>query len=232
VWKKKVKDMNDFSWLQQAITRMGHKTVAGVEAAIRAMLTNDMGAAAQTRDIEKKVDAMYFAINEYCLEHMAGVTLQRNEINFVVNSLKIAMELERICDYANQIAKLVQRKFSQQDVDVLKCLSQPAADMRDQSLQMLRKALESYVEQNPGLTKSIMEQDASVDKRNKDLFRTMLCIASVQPWGQEVIMDYHIAIRYIERVADRATNIAELVYYIAHGEPMKKITIREDLWDD
>ncbi|MCX7779530.1 MAG: phosphate signaling complex protein PhoU [Negativicutes bacterium] len=222
----------NFSWLQQAITKMGGQTTLAVERAVQALLKNDAAAAAATREIEKTVDAMFEGINEYCLDVLTGNAYTRSEVNFIVGSLRIAMELERICDYANQIAKLVQRKFTQQDVEPFKCLLAPAADMKDHAVGMLRSALKSYEERNPAASRMIKEQDAIVDKRNKNLIRDMVCIASVKPWTQEVVMDYHTSVRYIERVADRATNIAELVYYIAQGESMKKKPLREDIWHD
>jgi len=96
------------------------------------------------------------------------------------------------------------------------------AEMKEQSLEMLLGALRCYETLDCGMTSKVIAKDTSVDKRNRDLFRDMVCVLSVHPWVQETIMDYHVAIRYIERVADRATNIAELVFYIVQGEPMKK----------
>lgn len=222
----------DFSWLQKAVLTMGKTTMLGVEKSIQALLYCDVSAAAGARELEKKTDAMFYAINEYCMEKMAEDHYTRTEVNYVVCSLKIAMELERIGDYANQIAKIVQKKLSQQDCNAFKSLHSPCAIMRDQSLDMLRNALQAYKIGDPDTARVIKAQDETVDKRNKELYRNMLCIVSVNSWVQEAIMDYHIAIRYIERVADRATNIAELVYYIANGENMKKKAVQEDIWND
>lgn len=219
-------------WIEKAVLAMGKTTVRGVERSIQALLYNDISAATEAREIEKKIDSMFYAINEYCMAELAGAVYTRAQVNFMVSSLKIAMELERIGDYANQIAKIVQRKLSQQDVNAFRSLNSSTTVMRDQSLAMLKSSLQAYKEKNPEVASVIKAQDETVDKRNKDLCRNMLCIVSVNSWVQEAVMDYHIAIRYIERVADRATNIAELVYYIANGESMKKRTVQEDIWDD
>lgn len=219
-------------WLENAVLAMGKATVRGVERSIQALLYNDMSAAAEARDVEKKIDAMFYVINEYCMAQLVETAYTREQVNFMVSSLKIAMELERIGDYANQIAKIVQRKLSQQDVNAFRSLSSSTIVMRDQSLAMLKSSLQAYKDKNPETASVIKAQDETVDKRNKDLCRNMLCIVSVNSWVQEAVMDYHIAIRYIERVADRATNIAELVYYIVNGESMKKRIVQEDIWDD
>lgn len=218
--------------MENAVLAMGKATVRGVERSIQALLYNDMSAAAEARDVEKKIDAMFYVINEYCMAQLVETAYTREQVNFMVSSLKIAMELERIGDYANQIAKIVQRKLSQQDVNAFRSLSSSTIVMRDQSLAMLKSSLQAYKDKNPETASVIKAQDETVDKRNKDLCRNMLCIVSVNSWVQEAVMDYHIAIRYIERVADRATNIAELVYYIVNGESMKKRIVQEDIWDD
>jgi len=211
-----------FFWLKDAVLAMGARTAEAVGLAALALVDNDAAAAARAREIEKQVDAMFYSINEGCLESLAGRSSSRDEVNFVTSSLKIAMELERTCDYANQIAKLVQKKFAAQNMQPLDPMRDSVAGMKEQSLEMLLGALRCYETLECGMTSKVIAKDTSVDKRNRDLFRDMVCVLSVHPWVQETIMDYHVAIRYIERVADRATNIAELVFYIVQGEPMKK----------
>ncbi len=223
---------NNFPGLKQAVAMMGAKTASAVDKSVRSLLDNDAPLAEQVRDTEKQIDAMYQAINEHCLCSMSDGACSREQINFTVNSLKIALEIERIGDYANQIAKMVQRKLSQQDTKEFKACDKDIATMKDQSLHMLTAAIRAYEQDDSETIKMIRASDRQVDKKNKDLFRNMLCLVSVNPWLQEAAMDYHTVVRYIERVADRATNIAELTYYILHGEPIKIRPIPVGLWND
>ena len=216
----------DFTWLKDTVLKMGEKTAQAVDQAVLSLVENDAAAAAGARDIEKQVDFLFYAVNEHCLDALTGRPASREEVNFLTASLKIAMELERTCDYANQIAKMVQKRFAAQNMAPLAPLHVSAAGMKDQSLEMLRGALRCYADLDCDLSRQVIEKDASVDKRNRDLFRDMVCLLSVHPWVQESIMDYHVTIRYIERVADRATNIAEAVYYIVNGEPLKKVSMK------
>ena len=223
--------MNEnFAWLKTAVLLAGTKTQLAVDISIQALLDNDPIAAKQVRDLERLVDNMYYGINEYCLNTLASRQFSREEVNFITCSLKIAMELERICDYANQIAKLVQKKLSQQNTAILKNMAATAQEMRNLTLTMLRQALACYESTDTCLAETVIDADSSVDKMNKNLFREMLCLVSVHQWAQEAIMDYHVAIRYIARVADRTTNISELVYYMVQGEPHKKRTYSEEIW--
>lgn len=223
---------NNFPGLKTAVALMGAKTASAVDKSVQSLLDNDALLAEQAREAEKQIDAMYQAINEYCLCSMSDGVCSLEQINFTVNSLKIALELERIGDYANQIAKMVQRKLSQQDTKEFRSCDKDIATMKDQSLTMLTAAVRAYEKADSDTVNFIRDSDNQVDKKNRDLFRNMLCLVSVNPWLQEAAMDYHTVVRYIERVADRATNIAELTYYILHGEPIKKRAIPEELWND
>jgi len=223
---------NNFPGLKQAVALMGAKTALAVDLSVKSLLDSDSLLAERVRETEKQIDAMCQVINEYCLDTISTGAFSRQQINFTVNSLKIALELERIGDYANQIAKMVQRKLSQQDIKKFRVCDSDIATMKDQSLSMLTLALKAYAEADSKAVKAIRDSDCQVDKKNKDLFRNMICLVSVNPWLQEAAMDYHTVVRYIERVADRATNIAELTYYILRGEPIKKKDIPAQLWND
>lgn len=66
---------------------------------------------------------------------------------------------------------------------------------------------------------TIKADDKLVNRSNKKAFQDIVCILSVNPWVQEAFLDYHTAVRYIERVGDRAVNIAQLVHGIANAGP-------------
>jgi phosphate transport system protein len=221
-----------FTWVHQAILRMGEKTTKAVEKATDALVKEDITLAAEARDFEKTVDAMYYVINERCLDLLSEQQRSREEVNFLTASQKIANELERICDYANQIAKLVQRKFTRQATEPTSSLADVVGTMRRETVSMLQAAISAYQSLDAEAASKIDANDCLVDQCNRQVFRDILCILSVNPWAQELVLDYHVAVRYIERIADRATNIAELVYYIASGKPFKEKPLPEGLFDD
>ncbi|MDU4959397.1 MAG: phosphate signaling complex protein PhoU [Sporomusaceae bacterium] len=221
-----------FNWLHQAVLKMGGKTIEAVEKATDALVREDTDLAAAARSLEKSVDAMYVIINERCLDLLSSRERNRTEVNFLASSLKIAVELERICDYANQIAKLVQRKISLQATEATDSLTEVVGKMRRETLYMLKGAIAAYQALDAEAAVKIDANDCVVDQCNRQVFRDIVCILSVHPWAQELVLDYHIAVRYIERMADRATNIAELVYYIVNGQSFRDKTLPEGLFDD
>ena len=89
--------------------------------------------------------------------------------------------------------------------------------MAREAVSMLTEALASYEKNDSDLALLVPKRDALVNRLNKDLFRNILAMATVKQYANELAMDFHTAIRYIERVADRSGNIAEYVYYAATG---------------
>ena len=214
-------DMEKLTEIKYAMLIMGEKAVEAVKLSIAALLESDTAAAARVREIEKEVDALYCVIDEQCIMALSG-PLDEVSLRFLVGSLKIAIEIERICDYANQIAKKVQKKFSQQDMTSLASLAQAMKEMAQEAGAMLDNALIAYQHGHVDAAAILHDQDTAVDKRNRDLFRSLLCVASLNPWNQEVVLDFHVAVRYVERVADRSANVAELVYYMVTGDRFYK----------
>jgi len=197
---------------------MGYKAVSAVKFAAQALLENNLEIAAQVRSLEKEVDLLYEEVDDRCVAFIATQQPMARDLRFLVSTIKIATEIERITDYANNIAKKVQKKFSQEDVTPLESLK-PATDMMiREAVSMLAEALHCYKENDAELAKLITERDAVVNRLNKELFRGTVAMVAVNPYANELAMDFHTTLRYIERVADRSVKIAELVYYEVTGD--------------
>ena len=196
---------------------MGQKTVEAVKLAAQSLITNNQELATQARALEKEVDEMYRQIDDRCIVSIATQQPMAGDLRFLVSTLKIATEIERIADYANNIAKMVQRKFCSEDMSPTESLK-PAVDiMSREAISMLTEALTAYEKNDADLAMLVPQRDALVNRLNKDLFRNILAMATVKKYANELAMDFHTAVRYIERVADRSGNIAEYVYYAVTG---------------
>ncbi len=196
---------------------MGQKTVDAVRFATQALVGNDPDMAAKARELEKEVDLLYRQIDDRCIVSIATQQPMAGDLRFLVSTLKIATEVERIADYANNIAKMVQRKFSNEDMSPTESLKPSVDIMSREALSMLMEALEAYEKNDSDLAALVPKRDALVNRLNKDLFRNILAMATVKKYANELAMDFHTAVRYIERVADRSGNIAEYVYYAVTG---------------
>lgn len=196
---------------------MGQKTVDAVRFATQALVANDPDMAAKARELEKEVDVLYRQVDDRCIVSIATQQPMAGDLRFLVSTLKIATEIERIADYANNIAKMVQRKFSNEDMSPTESLKPSVDIMSREALSMLMEALDAYEKNDSDLAALVPKRDALVNRLNKDLFRNILAMATVKKYANELAMDFHTAVRYIERVADRSGNIAEYVYYAVTG---------------
>lgn len=207
----------ELAGIKQLTLEMGRKTVDAVKFATQALISNDADTAGKARNLEKEVDVLYRQIDDRCIVSIATQQPMAGDLRFLVSTLKIATEIERIADYANNIAKMVQRKFSSEDMSPTESLK-PAVDiMSREAISMLTEALEAYEKNDSDLAALVPKRDALVNRLNKDLFRNILAMATVKKYANELAMDFHTAVRYIERVADRSGNIAEYVYYAVTG---------------
>jgi len=203
--------------IKQLTLEMGQKTVDAVKFASQSLISNDQEAATRARELEKEVDDIYRQIDDRCIVSIATQQPMAGDLRFLVSTLKISTEIERIADYANNIAKMVQKKFAQEDMSPIESMK-PAVDiMAREAASMLLEALESYRKNDPDMAMLVPKRDALVNRLNKDLFRNILAMATVKQYANELAMDFHTAVRYLERVADRSGNIAEYVYYAATG---------------
>ena len=208
---------NELAAIKQLTLEMGQKTVEAVRFAAQALINNDADIAGKARSLEKEVDVLYRQIDDRCIVSIATRQPMAGDLRFLVSTLKIATEIERIADYANNIAKMVQRKFSSEDMSPTESLK-PAVDiMSREAVSMLTEALAAYEKNDADLAMLVPKRDALVNRLNKDLFRNILAMATVKKYANELAMDFHTAVRYIERVADRSGNIAEYVYYAVTG---------------
>jgi len=196
---------------------MGGKTLNAVKLATQALLENSVEIAAQARSLEKEVDLLYKDIDDRCIAFIATQQPMARDLRFIVSTFKIATEIERIADYANNIAKRVQKKFSQANMTPIESLNPTVDLMARETVNMLTDALKSYEANDAELAMQVHENDKLVNRLNKDLFSSTVHMATVNQYSNELALDFHTTVRYIERVADRSGNIAELVYYAVNG---------------
>lgn len=207
--------------VRQVITNMGEMSTVSVRSAINALVSGNPSLADLSRQYEKEVDLLYQDMDEELVRTIATQQPLASDLRFVVASLKIATEIERIADYGNNIAKIVQRKLAVLDPEPVKKVADTVSTMGELACAMLTDAVTAYKTNDADLATQVIERDADVNALNKALFRVLAETACADLKSQEAILQVHTAIRYIERVADRSTNVAEWVFYAATGYRFK-----------
>ena len=207
----------ELSGIKKLTLDMGYKAAEAVKLASQSLLENNVEVAAKARGLEKEVDVIYRQIDDRCVVSIAKQQPMAGDLRFLVSTIKIATEIERIADYANNIAKMVQKKFSQEDMSPIESMKPSIDIMAREAVSMLTEALQCYESNDSELALVVPKRDVLVNRLNKDLFRNIIAMATVKQYTNELAMDFHTAVRYIERVADRSGNIAEYVYYAVTG---------------
>jgi len=189
-----------------------------VEDRVRTACQALMGKKSDGLDIvirsDYEIDAMEIEIEEECLKILALHQPVAKDLRFLIALIKINSELERIGDYAVQIARRV--KFILEHESPIPAVDYDA--MADKVLIMLRMSLDALVQKDSALAHEIFHLDDAIDvlrNRAYDLIKEELRQA---PEHAGCLLNGYLVARHLERIADRATNIAEEVIYMVGGD--------------
>jgi phosphate transport system protein len=215
--------------LKQRLLYLGSLAESSMMKAGLALKRMDGDLAREVIKYDNQVDLKEVEIEEDCLKILALHTPVANDLRFVIASLKINNDLERVSDLAVNIAERV-----------IYLQKQPAMaipfdfeNMWQLSVQMLKNALDSFVQGNVALAKKVCDDDDAVDAINKSMYKLVYDGIRKNPESVESFIHYLSISRHLERVADYATNICEDVIYMIEGkivrhQPEEFLTWRKD----
>ncbi len=206
---------DELTALEQELLQMGSLTGVMLAQAVEAMQNSDVALAEDVLVQDDAVDEMDRKIEAQCIRLLALQQPMARDLRQVESALKVITDLERIGDHAVDIAKIA-RKLTQEFY-----LKQPLLDIGPLSqlaLTMVRQSLESLVRHDLALAVKVCDDDDAVDNLFKSLRQELLELTQRQPLHVFPASYLLLAVVYLERIADHATNIAERVYYIETGE--------------
>ncbi|MEH7349701.1 phosphate signaling complex protein PhoU [Gottfriedia acidiceleris] len=204
----------DLKSLQEMIIELAEKTKKAVIKSMVAFRTENIELALEVIDEDDRINKLEKEVNELILviitrQQPVAVDLRRN-----LTAIKIAHDLERVADYAVNIAKSTIRIRSRQENLPLENIEK----MHELGLEMLTKASEAYRTEDLQAAKEIGEIDDIVDELYGTTVRTLMTSIANSPEHVSNIMQMAFICRYLERIADYATNIAENIYYLVKGK--------------
>ena len=207
----------DLEKLKKLVLEMGTIIEESISLSITALMTNDRAIAEQVIAGDADVDQREVQIEEECLKILALHQPVARDLRFVVAVLKMNNDLERIGDFAVNTAQRASYLADRGPVPVPKGV----ALMANKASQMVRLSLDSLVESDAALAKSVIMSDDDVDDQRDRLFTIVLNeirrdINHLDQWIQILS-----CIRYIERIADLSTNLAQDVVYLIEGDVVR-----------
>lgn len=180
---------------------------------IHAVRTKDLELAQWVIDSDYEVDDREIEVEEECLKILALYQPVATDLRLIVAVIKINNDLERIADYAGNIA----RRFIISADDPGKFKYDYTA-MAEQAVNMLKLSLDALVGMDVATAYHVLEMDEDVNTMRDDAYQTMKADIRAHPDMVAEIINMYLISRHIERIGDHTTNIAEEVIYLIEGD--------------
>jgi len=206
--------------LKSQILRIGELVEAQIEGSIKALVDRDADLASQIIERDTLVNKMDVEIDESCMRLLALQAPAARDLRFVTTAMKISTELERMSDIAENISE---RVIELNEEPQLK----PYIDiprMANWTMGMVRECLDAFVRSDAVLARKVCADDDFVDDLTHQLFRELLSFMIENPTTITRAIRLTFIGKSLERIADHATNIAELVIYMVEGKIIRHMT--------
>jgi len=204
----------EISQLRGLIAEMGGLAEVAIRDAIDALTQNDEELAQQVVANDAKLDALEAEVDRLAVRTIALRAPMADDLRDVIAALKISGVVERIGDYAKNIAKRVKRVEGTAKIEPLTLI--PA--MAEIAQSMVRDVLNAYGARDAQLAVEVIERDEKVDNFYNSIFRNLVSHMMENPATISDAAQLLFVARNLERVGDHATNVAEMVYFAATGE--------------
>ena len=205
----------DLDRLRALISEMGGLAEHAIRESMRCLVQHDLDGAAKIVEDDKKLDLLEIETERSAVQLIALRAPMAADLRDVVAAMKISSVVERIGDYAKNIAKRVPLL---QDRSIEPMSLMP--EMAKIATQMVHDVLNAFVARDAEGAQRVIERDKAVDDFYNSIFRALLTYMLENP--NNIGQSAHLLFiaKNIERVGDHATNIAEMVHYAATGEHM------------
>ncbi len=215
----------DLGQLRALVSEMGGRAEAAITGAIEALSNRDLAGAQLIIEGDRKIDLLESEIERQVVRLIALRAPMADDLREVLAALKIAGVVERMGDYAKNIAK---RVATLQDARGLEAMS-VLPSMGKVVTEMVRNVLDAFVTRDAQAAVAVAARDKAVDDFYNSIFRTLLTHMMENP--QNITASTHLLFiaKNLERIGDHATNVAEMVYFAATGTHMTERLRGEDL---
>ncbi|MEP2532499.1 phosphate signaling complex protein PhoU [Shimia sp.] len=211
--------------IQAQVIKMGGLVEAAILDASKSLKTLDEELAEQVRNADKAIDGLEEQINADCAQLIALRAPTAVDLRVVLSVMKMAGNLERIGDYAKNMAKRTSVLVHMTPVEGARGALRRMA--REVQL-MLKDVLDAYIQRDAELARDVLERDHEIDQMYNALFREFLTFMMEDPRHISPCMHLHFIAKNTERMGDHVTAIAEQVIYVATGkmpdEPRPKVS--------
>jgi phosphate transport system protein len=204
----------DMAELRGLITDMGAFAEAAIEEAMRCLVERDVEAARELVEADEQLDELEAEAERRVVELIALRAPMADDLRDAIAALKIAGVVERIGDYAKNIARRVRRLPEKGHIEPLSLLP----EMAKIASTMVQDVLAAFAARDPERARAVCRRDDALDDFYESIFRTLLTYMMESPQNIGPSTTLLFVAKNLERIGDHATNIAEMVFYAATGD--------------
>ena len=211
--------------LNKMIVEMGGLAESQLAAAIDAVVRRDSELAARVIEDDATVDQLERELDNLAIRLLALRQPMARDLREIFVALKIASDLERICDYAANVAKRSIALSQAPPIQPVHALPR----MAQFALLLVKDVIDAYVERDADKALAVWKRDEELDEMYSSLFREFLTYMMEDPRNIGVCTHLLFMAKNIERIGDHATNIAEGLYYLVNGTPLEQARPKGDI---
>jgi len=208
--------------LREGILAMAGLAEGMIDLTIQALTERSKAKADQVMVMDRGLDEWELKLDRLCVDLLALRAPAAGDLRLIASSLKIVPELERIGDHCCNIA----RRATYVHPPILSSGSLERLGQETRS--MVRMAVDAFIGSDPGLARTVIQADDSVDELYGSIYRELLRLMMSDPLCIERASHLILVIKNWERIADQATNIAEEVLFILEGRSAKHTYLHGD----
>jgi phosphate transport system protein len=200
--------------LRSDILRMSSQVESAIHRSVESLKNRDPQLAQQVINDDIEINQLRFAIEEKCLELIATQQPAAGDLRMVIAATHIAVEMERMADHAEGIAKIVKRIYEEP-------LLKPLIDiplMAQIACEMIHAALDAFITADADLAPKVAARDDELDALYQQIFRELLTYMLEDPRNINRATHLLWVAHNLERIGDRVTNICERVIFMTTGK--------------
>ena len=202
--------------LKQKLLTMASHAETAVNQALQALTKRDLDLALRVKEDDRIIDQFEVEIDDLAIQLLTKAPLASN-LRLVTVAMKISQNLERVGDEATKIAKRARDLSQEPPVKIVMDLPR----MARMALDMLKAALDAFVNRDPIAARAIIPRDKEVDALNKQLHEVLAQHMVAHPDTISRCLNWMVACKSLERIADHAKNVAEEVVYLCEAQDIR-----------
>lgn len=210
--------------LKDRVLKIGSLVEASIQDSVKSLVERDSSLARKIIERDYQINALDVEIDEECIRLIALRQPKARDLRFITTAMKITTDLERIGDLAENIAE---RAIELNEEPQLK----PYIDiprMAEIAQEMVRESLDAFVMGCSNLPYEVIKKDDAMDNLNAQVFNELLFYMIQDPSTVTRAIKISYVSKYLERIADHATNIAEMVIYMCEGKIIRHMKISKE----